>query len=278
MQNLTGRVNEQLRPILPVRIRRRDGGWEELPLLLDTGFNGALMLDAQTILERDLRTDPDRNRLPLERALADDPHEKHYLRGQYLVPLDWEGETRRTWAKVRRDTGIPGSLGTALMDGRRLTLDARPGGILTLGPLGTGWTPEIPPEFREEFEKAPAHRLPWTWARIENGRGEFAPRCLAADTGYDGELRFSPGDAARLGLEPGHLRRELTGRGRMTSPAGYTLIIWQGEERRVEWRQGWESQPPLIGMKLLRGSRLVIDFGGAKPAAVIRPLERREEK
>ena len=43
---MSGVVNERLMPTVPLKIRQNDGAWQKFNLLLDTGFNGEIVLDA----------------------------------------------------------------------------------------------------------------------------------------------------------------------------------------------------------------------------------------
>ena len=53
---MNGIVNQDLVPVVPVSIRNE---WKDLCLLLDTGFDGELALDAALLRMYDLATQPD---------------------------------------------------------------------------------------------------------------------------------------------------------------------------------------------------------------------------
>ena len=49
MNMIVGTVNRHLMPVIPVNIRNEDNGWEQLELLLDTGFDGAIALELDLV-------------------------------------------------------------------------------------------------------------------------------------------------------------------------------------------------------------------------------------
>ena len=60
---LNGIVNEHHLPIVPVDIKREDNEWQELSLVLDTGFDGEIVLDAALLDRYSLATQPQRELL-----------------------------------------------------------------------------------------------------------------------------------------------------------------------------------------------------------------------
>ena len=51
---MNGVVNKDLLPIVPIKAKRKDSEWQDLNLLLDTGFNGEIMLDPVLLDEHNL--------------------------------------------------------------------------------------------------------------------------------------------------------------------------------------------------------------------------------
>ena len=61
----------------PINVRNKDGEWQPVNLLLDTGFNGELEINATLLAEHDVATKPDHQLLGpdevLERSSIWDP-------------------------------------------------------------------------------------------------------------------------------------------------------------------------------------------------------------
>ena len=56
---MNGIVNEELLPIIPLKISKKDGEWQELSLLLDRGIEDEIALDASISDRYNLATWPD---------------------------------------------------------------------------------------------------------------------------------------------------------------------------------------------------------------------------
>jgi clan AA aspartic protease len=87
------------------------------------------------------------------------------------------------------------------------------------------------------------------------------------DTGFDGELTLPRGLVRRLGYPyVGFTRGTLANGSTVRFDYHEGLLLWHGgEERAVVVLAAGEAGNPLVGMTLLRGSRLTIDAvpGGA---------------
>ena len=86
------------------------------------------------------------------------------------------------------------------------------------------------------------------------------------DTGFDGELTLPLGLIQRLGYPyVGFTRGTLADGSAVRFDYHEGRLLWHGEERTVVVLAAGEAGNPLVGMALLRGSRLTIDAlpGGA---------------
>ena len=63
---MTGVVAERLVPTVPIKIRKKASEWQEINLLLDTGFDGEIALDARLLNRYNLATQPDHQLLTPE--------------------------------------------------------------------------------------------------------------------------------------------------------------------------------------------------------------------
>lgn len=89
--------------------------------------------------------------------------------------------------------------------------------------------------------------------------GEFHPFDFLVDTGFDGDITLPLAAIQRFGLP--YLR---AGRARLADDLGRDFrvygaeVLWQGITREVVVLHS-ETQPPLLGMALLWGSRIAIE-------------------
>jgi clan AA aspartic protease len=111
MPSVAGRVNEALEARVRISLIGGQAGTMEVECVVDTGFNGALVLPASIVSQLGL---------PII------SHEVFSMVGNeessadvVLGQVDWLGEVRRVDVIVREDQLI----GTALLDGTRLIVD-----------------------------------------------------------------------------------------------------------------------------------------------------------
>src|SRR2546423_1765881 len=111
MPSVTGRVNEALEARVALHLTDKLGGELEVECIVDTGFDGALVLPGE-IIER--------------LGLAVISHEIIFMVGDLqdsadvaLAKVRWLGEVRSVDVILKDDY----LLGTALLDGARLTID-----------------------------------------------------------------------------------------------------------------------------------------------------------
>ncbi len=91
------------------------------------------------------------------------------------------------------------------------------------------------------------------------------------DTGFDGELTLPRGLIRRLGYPyAGFTRGTLADGSAVRFDYHEGRLLWHGEERAVVVLAAGDAGEPLVGMALLRGSRLTID---AVPGGAVRVEE-----
>ena len=93
---------------------------------------------------------------------------------------------------------------------------------------------------------------------VEDGIGVFHDLEFVVDTGFDGYLTLPLSVIERLGLAPeGFGRAELADTQIRQFGLYDAVVSWNGQDRQVAVLQS-ETQPPLLGMALLWGSRIAI--------------------
>ena len=105
---------------------------------------------------------------------------------------------------------------------------------------------------------------------IEDSTGTAQPFLSVLDTGFTGYLVLPPAMIRQLGLTNRGRRRITLGDGSTQMQNSYTAaVFWHGERHSV--RVFEMGDKPLIGMRLLSGSRVMLDVvdGGA---VTIEPL------
>ncbi len=81
------------------------------------------------------------------------------------------------------------------------------------------------------------------------------------DTGVTGELVMPRSQIDRMGLKPGLMVRAVLADGRSSRLKSFVAWIdWFGETLEIEVVAG-EGQTTLMGVGLMRGHRLVVDYG-----------------
>lgn len=87
------------------------------------------------------------------------------------------------------------------------------------------------------------------------------------DTGFTGQLALPPEAVGRLGLPGRGRRRAILADGRTVEVNVFLArIVWHGRERAVQVLA--TEGGPLVGMALLRGSRLTVDAAPDGPVLV----------
>ena len=286
MNAIGGRVNERLIPIVPVGVRREENEWQEVNLLLDTGFNGDLCLEAPLLDRHCLATRPPRQLVTPDEAL-----ERYDCRGPnapYELEVLWKRFPRDASLRLMReyaeDRPFCGMLGTGLLRYHMVTVDVVEGGTVTVDDVhssterrGPRWRPgknkhpRPSTENLEEYLEWFSEHLPWTNLPVQDSAGRWRSVWVNVDTGDNGELTLPTSWVAKLGLKLPETSTIQTPNGSESVNQGDGKVKWQGRERWVKC-QHREGVPPLIGMKLLQGNRVTMDFTCPRPAAEIRQI------
>lgn len=288
MNMITGTVNKRLMPIIPVEVRNEDRGWEQLELLLDTGFDGGLYLKMELLHHHRLETRPPRQLLTPEFT-----SERYANRGQrpaFTVEASLDGAPREASLLILDEHSFSGMLGTEMLKFRRVTVDVVEGGPATVETfipksgrgmgrrqLGKRKRPRPFRENPEDYEEWMYRNLPWTGLQIQDGEGYWHAIWVNVDTGSSEELSLPPKWVSRLGLHLPNGSQMETVNGPLAGHSGKVEIIMKGERRCIECFSRNDGAPPLIGMKLLEGSRITMDFedfAGANVDVEIKPIPR----
>ncbi len=285
---IVGTVNRHLMPVIPINIRNEDDGSEQLELLLDTGFDGAIALELDLVHHHRLATRPTRQLLTPEFVSERDPKWGHSP--PFTVESMLEGTPCEVPLLVLNEHPFAGMVGTEMLKFRRVTVDVMEEGRVTVDTL--------PPEscrgmrsrqfgkrkrqgpFRKDPEDYAGwiyRNLPWTSLQIRDSEGDWYTIRVNVDTGSSGELSLPPSWVSRLGLKlPNECEIE-TVNGRLPVHTGEVEVFWKGKRHSIECIRRNDGAPPLIGMKLLEGNRITIDFGdygGTNVDVDIKPIPR----
>ena len=280
---MNGIVNEQLLPIIPFKISKKDGEWQELSLLLDTGFDGEIALDASLLDRYNLATWPDHQWLTPGKVLESDNNWKP--RAPYTEKIELAGREREAGIRMVSQHPLNGMLGTKLLKWRRLTVDVVERGAVTVESMPrrssssfTSWysrRTKLEEPFGEDLEDYLEwfySYLAWTKLKVRNLEGRFNSIWVNIDTGDSQELSLPTRMVERLGLTASGKRRVHTTDGLVERNQGEAEIIWQGKKRRVECVHLPNDNPPVIGMRLLKSNRLTIDYDVPRPIVKIRRI------
>ena len=280
-----GIVNERLVPTVPLKCRMKDGEWQEISLLLDTGFDGEITLDAALLDEYGLATHPDHQLLTPDEVLGSDTNWNS--RAPYAGEIEWERRERTVGIRMVEQHPLDGMLGTKMLEFHRLTMDASEGGVVTLEripmsssspftlkrPRNTECLFPFGGNFDEHLEWFDAY-VPWTKLKVQDNHGRLNSIWVNVDTGDSGELSLPCRIVDRLGLTASGTCRVHTTEGLVDRNQGEAEIIWQGNKRRVRCIHLPNDKPPVIGMTLLKGNRITIDFDYPRPIVEIRPISQ----
>ena len=112
--------------------------------------------------------------------------------------------------------------------------------------------------------------LPWDKIQVRDARGTWRLLEVNVDTGFDGELSIPVDLLGKLGLARPTGHGLSASSGSVREDLGLADIWWRGRLHHVECNVGPVDSPALIGTKLLRGNRLVVDsLYGETTATVI---------
>ena len=288
MNMVTGTVNKRLMPIIPAEVRNEDKGWEQLELLLDTGFDGAVALELDLVHRHRLETLPPRQLLTPEFVSERDPKWGHIP--PFTVEAMLDGAPREASLLILDEHPFSGMLGTEMLKFRRVTVDVVEGGLATVETFipksghGMGRRQfgkrQRPRPFREnpeEYLDWMNYLLPWTSLQIRDGEGDWHTIWVNVDTGSSEELSLPPSWVSKFGLRLPDESRIETVNGPLAGHSGKVEIIMGGERRCIECFSRNDGAPPLIGMKLLEGNRVTMDFedfAGTNVDVEIKPIPK----
>ena len=202
----------------------------------------------------------------------------------------WAGAQPTADVRLLPEHPFSGVLGTNLLRYKRVTIDATKDGTVTVDTTPTPSRGLLPrwrsdkakrqrPLFDapEEYLKWSTCNLPWTNIQVQDSKGGWQTIWVNIDTGYTGELSLPSEWVAKLGLRLPNQCLLQTVRGTILADCGDVEVRWRGKRRRIDCIHRPDDSPPLIGMKLLEGNRITLDFDLPWPAVELRPLPRQSK-
>ncbi len=276
---ISGTVNEYLLPMVPVSVKKLDGDWQKLNILLDTGSEVCFVLKGAKVSRYCIATEPRYNLPtfidPLQLGSASMPMLP------CRVELLLEGNPRVVEAQILERHDFSGHMGPDFLLNRRITIDVMKNGVVEID-----WIPAPTPlsRIRSLIRKPERQRpslgyvwkLPWVDVAIKDSEGRWRPFSANVDTGDSEELSLPPSKVERFGLRLLDKCRVNTIDGPVDASCGEVEVFWQGSPRTVRCIQRQEKPPPLIGMKMLRGNRITIDVDCLAPVVEIARIPRSE--
>ena len=288
---LNGIVDDHLLPIVPVDIKREDNEWQELSLVLDTGFDGEIALDAALLDRYSLATQPQRELL-MRKETLDWYNTNKALRRPTVELLRHESSRTASLHILEEDLlgkhPFSGLLGIGLLMYHHVTVDAVKGGATTvktnppptrrvMNPWNLGKRKRQQPsrENLEEYLKWCNVNVPWTNLPVKDSGGRWHTAWVKVDTGSNGGLTLPTSWVTKLNLRLPYKCQVYGPKGMIQADQGKAVIFWQGKEQQVDCIHREDDVPPLIGMELLQGNRITMDFSCCRPAAEIQRIPRR---
>ena len=274
---IRGSVNERLLPIVPVSVRKLDGDWQELSVLLDTGSEFRLMLAETTASELGIgdryNRDSPASIGPIPRLGDSMPSSPHW------VELQLEESLRVVEHKTLKTDDFAGVIGPSLLSNQRITIDVVRNGAVEIDQIPA---PTLLDRIRSRILKHERQRpspeyvwkLPWIDVAIRDSRGRWRYFSANVDTGNSEQLSLPPSCVERFGLRLPDKCWVNTPDGPINASCGEVEMFWQGSPCTVQCIQHQQWKPPLIGMKLLEGNRVTMDFTCARPAVEIGRIPR----
>ncbi len=283
---MNGIVNEELLPIIPLKISKKDGEWQELSLLLDRGIEDEIALDASISDSYNLETRPDHQWLTPGKVLESDNNWKP--RAPYTGEIELAGREREAGIRMVSQHPLNGMLGTKLLKWRRLTVDVVERGAVTVESMPrrssssiTSWysrRTKLEEPFGsdiQDYKEWFFEDLAWATLMVRNNGGRFNAIWANIDTGDNTELGLPTQMVEKLGLTASGKCRVDTMDGTVERNQGDAEIIWQGKKRQVKCVHLPNDNPPVIGMRLLKGDRLTIDYDVPRPIVKIRRISEK---
>ena len=276
---IQGTVNEDLLPIVPIRVKKLDGDWEKLCALLDTGASPGLMLAETTVIQHRIALRHDRNSSAAVGYVR--PPDCSIPTHPYWVKLQLGGVLKDVEAQIIKADHFPGVIGPCLLLNQRITVEAERNGAVEIGSI-----PEptrlarirslIPKPERRLPSPDYIWNLPWEDIAVKDSEGRWQAFSANVDTGDSNALSLPPSKVEEFGLRLPDKCRVNTPCGPLDTICGEVEICWQGSTCTVRCIQREQKNPPLIGMELLRGNRITInvDVDCLPPVVEIAPIPR----
>ena len=268
-----GRFSDELVPMASVDVMTADGESKSLNLLVDTGFEGYLELNKELVAEYNLWQgfvndgSGSSARMLSFRGVETSPRRMLKLRwihGVLQVP------TLLNLSNPFRD--FHGLIGMHLLTGCRATFDVIEDGAFSIGRIPpVPWHQKVRRSLGRDgpnrpcmdalnWECAEALRiLPWDKIQVRDARGTWQLLKVNMDTGFNGELSIPVDLLGKLGLARSTGHGLSASSGSVREDLGQVDIWWRGRLHHVGCDEGTAGSPALIGTKLLRGNRLVVD-------------------
>ena len=259
---IRGIVNEHLLPMVPVNVKKLNGDWQELSILLDTGSEFGFMLSETTASELGIAVrynrDSPASTGPILRPGDSMPMPPHW------VELLLEGIPRVVEDNTLKTDDFAGVIGPSLLLNRRITIDVVRNGAVEIDQIPS---PTLLDRIRSLILKHERQRpsleyvwqLPWIDVSIRDSRGRWRHFSANVDTGNSEQLSLPPSYVERFRLRLPDKCRLNTPDGPINASCGEVEIFWQGSPCTVQCIQHQQEKPPLIGTKLLSGNRITID-------------------
>ena len=276
---ISGFVNAKLLPMVPVSLKKLDGGWQELDVLLDTGSEYRFMLAETTATHHDIAIRLDCNS---PASIVSVQHLGNSISmSPCWVELQLEGYPKVVEVRIIKSGVVSGVIGPSLLLHRRITIDVEENGVVAIDDI-----PEpthlarIRTLIRKPKRQRPSleyvWKLPWVEVAIKDSSGRYQTIRANVDTGDTGQLSLPPSYVERFGLRLPSKCQVITPDGPLDANCGDAEILWRGKSHTVKCIQRQEKNPPLIGMKLLSGNRITIDIDVdyIPPAVRIAPIPR----
>ena len=166
-----------------------------------------------------------------------------------------------------------GVLGTGPMQNRRLAMDLEDDGLTLVGRLNP-LRPRRRIRGMERGDPLRGARIPCLALDMRDARGRWVRRHVGADTGFNAEMSLPRSMIRELGLEPDGRKTVFRPQGADEVVMGTMTVAWMGQERRVEWVEQSDINPPTLGIGMMWGRRLTVDFDNPTPAARISAIPR----
>lgn len=241
-------------------------------MLLDTGLGRCLVLSETAVEQHEIALALWKDSSVFSGLVKNE--DGSTFRYPYWVNLLLEGSSGSIETVVVKTDRIIGAIGPSLLHDRRITIDVVKGGLAEIDwiPLPNHrarnrrrrYRPEPPDDFNWP--------LPWTSLKVKDRTDTWRPLTVNVDSGDSGELSLPPSRVKQFGLSlPDRCWIETTD-GPFHARCGDARIFWLGKPLTVKCVERKEENPPLIGMKLLRRKRIIIDLESLGPWDPFAPM------